>query len=45
MAGEAWVEMSKLLGFATDWFRSNVHVILQYSINCGLLSFRLLKMF
>ena len=27
------VEMSMVLGFATDWFRSNVRVILQYSVN------------
>ena len=26
------VEMSRVLGFATDWFRSNVRVILQYSV-------------
>ena len=29
MAREVWVEMSKVLGFATDRFRSNVRVILQ----------------
>ena len=27
------VEMSRVLGFATHWFRSNVCVILQYSVN------------
>ena len=27
------VEMSRVLGFATDSFRSNVRVILQYSVN------------
>ena len=43
MARKVWVEMSRVLGFATDWFRSNVRVILQYSANddsvatCGLL--------
>ena len=26
------VEMSRVLGFATDWFRSNVRAILQYSV-------------
>ena len=24
--------MSRVLGFAADWFRSNVRVILQYSV-------------
>ena len=33
MAREAWVDMSRVLGFATDWFRNNVRVILQYSVN------------
>ena len=32
MAREVSVEMSKVLGFATDWFKSNVRVILQYSV-------------
>ena len=27
------VEMSRVLVSATDWFRGNVHVILQYSAN------------
>ena len=31
MANELWVEMLRVLGFATDWFKSNVRVILQYS--------------
>ena len=33
--GGGWsgLELSDTLGFATDWFRSNVHVILQYSVN------------
>ena len=26
------VEMSRALGFGTDWFRSNVRVILQYGV-------------
>ena len=26
------VEMLRVLDFATDWFRSNVRVILQYSV-------------
>ena len=25
--------MSRVLGFATDWFRSNVHVILQNNVS------------
>ena len=33
MAREVWVEMSRVLGFATDWLRSNVRVILQYRVN------------
>ena len=32
MAREVWVEMSRVLGFATDWLRSNARVILQHSI-------------
>ena len=32
MAHEVWVEMSRVLGFATDWLGSNVRVILQYSV-------------
>ena len=32
MTREVWVEMSGVLGLATDWFRSNVRVILQYSV-------------
>ena len=31
MARDVWVEMPRVLSFATDWFRSNVCVILQYS--------------
>ena len=27
------VETSSVLGLATDWFRSNARVILQYSVN------------
>ena len=26
------VEISRVLGFATDWFRSNVRVIVQYNV-------------
>ena len=26
------VGMLRVFGFATDWFRSNVHIILQYSV-------------
>ena len=33
MAREVWVEMSRFLGFVIDWFRSNVRVILQYSVS------------
>ena len=33
MAREIWVDMSRVLGLATDWFRSDVRVILQYSVN------------
>ena len=32
MAGEVWVEMSRVSGFAPDWFRSNVRGILQYIV-------------
>ena len=32
------VEMSRVLGFATDWFRSNVCVILQYSVTMKLIT-------
>ena len=38
MAREVWVEMLRVLGFATDWFRSNVRVILQYSVMRSILS-------
>ena len=31
-AREVWVEMSRVLVFATDWFRSKMRVILQYSV-------------
>ena len=31
MLREVWVEMSRVLGFAIDWFRSNVRLVLQYS--------------
>ena len=27
MVRKVWVEMSKVLGFASDWFRSNVRII------------------
>ena len=33
MAHEVWVEISRVLGFATDWFISSVCIILQYSVN------------
>ena len=33
MAREVWVEMSRVLGFATDWLRSNVCIIVQYRVN------------
>ena len=38
MAREVWVEMSRVLGFAADWFRSNVRVILQYSVKFSALN-------
>ena len=32
MAREVWVEMSRVLGYAADWFNSNVREVLQHSV-------------
>ena len=38
MRRKVFVEKSRVLGFATDWFRSNVRVILQYSVKYRLIA-------
>ena len=37
--------MSRMLGYATDWFRSNLRVILQYSVMCQSANLMSLKIY